>query len=154
MKTSLFKHCLPTYSSKTFPSSQTKCFTPRSDYFFCRPRLVCTNSKTHNYLLRNQLRTLNICRKASLRLTTLSNFPGKIRLNGFKLVNLYKNFSLTSMYRAMFLNLVRQFTHSFYLLNALSLSASLRHSKPHSSVRGIKTSSFKIAQSTHKLLFL
>ena len=154
MKTSLFKHCLPTYLSKTFPSSQTKCFTPRSDYFFCRPRLVCTNSKTHNYSLRNQLRTFNICRMASLRLTTLSNFPGKIRLNGFKLVNLYKNFSLTGMYRAMFLNLVRQFTHSFYLLNALSLSASLRHSKPHSPVRGIKTSSFKIAQSTHKLLFL
>ena len=154
MKTSLFRHCLPTCSSKTFRLPQTKSSIPLANYSFCRPRLVFSTPKTPNHSLRHHLGALSVRRTALLRLTTLSNFPGKIRPRDFKLINFYKNLSFTGMLRITFLNLIRQFTYSLYLLNVLSSSTFLRHLRTSSLVPRLKTSSFKISQSAHKLLFL
>ena len=154
MKTPLFRHCLPTYLYKTSPSSRTKPYAPLSDYFFRRPRLICSNSKTRKHFSCNQLRVLSVHRIASLRLTALSNFPGQTRLGEFKLVNSYKNFFLTSMFRVMFLDLIHQFYYSLYLVNVLASSTFLRHFKIPSLTQGVKNPSFNISQSAHKLLFL
>ena len=154
MKTPLFRYCLPTYPYKTSPSSRTKSYAPLSDYFFRRPRLVYSNSKTFKHFSRNQLRVLSVHRIASLRLTALSNFPGQTRLGEFKLVNSYKNFFLTTMFTAMFLDLTHQFYYSLYLVNVLASSTFLRHFKTPSLTQGVKAPSFKISQSAHKLLFL
>ena len=154
MKTSLFRYCLPTCSSKTFRLLQTKSPIPSADYSFCRPRLVFQNPKTSNYSLLYNLPALSVRGTSLLRLTTLSNFPGNICPREFKLINLYKNLPFTGMLRATFLNLRRQFTYSLYLLNVLSSPTFLRHLKTPSLVPRLKTPSFKISQLDHKLLFL
>lgn len=154
MKTPLFRYCLPTYSYKTTHSLQTKFYGSRPNYFFNRPRLVFSKNKTPNYFSRDQLRSLSPRRAASLRLVTLSNFPGKICPGESPSSNLYKNFLRTDTFRVVFLNLVHQFSYSLHLLKVLTSPTFIRYLKVPSVLQSSRTSTFNRSQSTHKLLLL
>ena len=154
MKTPLFRYCIPTYSYKTNHSLQTKFYGSRPNYPFNRLRLIFPQNKALNYFSRDQLRSLSPHQVASLRLTTLSNFPGKICSSDYLLNNLYKNFLRTDMFRVMFLNLVHQFSYSLHLLKILTSPASIRYLKISSTFQSSRAPTFNRSQSAYKLLLL
>ena len=154
MKTPLFRYCLPTYSYKTTHSLRTKFCDSRPNSFPNRPRLVFSKNKILNYSSRDQLRSLSPHWAASLRLVTLSNFPGKICPVASPLSNLYKDFLRTNIFRVVFLNLVHQLSYSLHLLKILISPTFVRHLKVPSVPQSSRTPTFNRSQSAHKLLLL